>query len=131
MPVEVEIFDARDLRAQVASCACRNGFAELNSKRRTNRRRAYRVEVYLLRNGKRDALLGSGDFHSKNSARSDEDRVAAIAGSAARWIDPKDVQAFVTLRNLYGTPASSRALRASSSSRRTILSSMNSRLHLS
>src|SRR4029453_7125548 len=26
------------------------------------------------------------------------------------WIDPKDVQAFVTLRNLYGTPASNRRI---------------------
>jgi uncharacterized protein YfaS (alpha-2-macroglobulin family) len=113
LPVEVEIFDARALRAQVRPLRLpAMGFAESNFQT-TNESPtgAYRVEVYLLRNGKRDALLGSGDFHVEEFLP-DRMKIESRLSQEARrgWIDPKEVQAFVTLRNLYGTPASNRRI---------------------
>ena len=65
----------------------------------------------MLRNGKRDALLGSGDFHVKEFLPDRMKIESHLSQEAPRgWIDPKDVQAFVTLRNLYGTPASNRRI---------------------
>jgi len=113
LPVEVEIFDARDLRAQVRQLRLpAMGFAELNFQTANESPTgAYRIEVYLMRNGKRDALLGSGDFHVEEflpDRMKIESRLSQELSHG--WIDPKDVQAFVTLRNLYGTPASSRRI---------------------
>jgi hypothetical protein len=113
MPVEVEIFDARDLRAQVRQLRLpAMGFAELNFQTANESPTgAYRIEVYLLRNGKKDALLGSGDFHVEEFLPDRMKIESRLSQEAPRgWIDPKDVQAFVTLRNLYGTPASNRRI---------------------
>ena len=113
LPVEVEIFDARDLRAQVRQLRLpAMGFAELNFQTANESPTgAYRIEVYLLRNGKRDALLGSGDFHVEEFLPDRMKIESRLSQEAPRgWIDPKEVQAFVTLRNLYGTPASNRRI---------------------
>ncbi|MBA3650983.1 MAG: hypothetical protein H0W66_05770, partial [Chthoniobacterales bacterium] len=113
MPVEVEVFDARDARAQVRQLALpAKGFAELNFQTANESPTgAYRVEVYLVRNGKRDALLGSGDFHVEEFLPDRMKIESHLSQEPGRgWIDPKDVQAFVTLRNLYGTPASARRI---------------------
>ncbi|HXA09509.1 MAG TPA: alpha-2-macroglobulin, partial [Chthoniobacterales bacterium] len=113
MPVDVEIFDARDLRAQVRQLRLpAMGFAELNFQTANESPTgAYRIEVYLLRNGKKDALLGSGDFHVEEFLPDRMKIESRLSQEAPRgWIDPKDVQAFVTLRNLYGTPASNRRI---------------------
>ena len=113
MPVEVEISDARDLRAQVRQLRLpAMGFAELNFQTANESPTGvYRIEVYLLRNGKRDALLGSGDFHVEEFLPDRMKIESRLSQEAPRgWIDPKDVQAFVVLRNLYGTPASNRRI---------------------
>lgn len=113
MPVEVEVFDARNARAQVRQLRLpAEGFAELSFQTANESPTgAYRVEVYLVRDGKRDALLGSRDFHVEEflpDRMKIESRLSQEAGRG--WIDPKDVQAFVTLRNLYGTPATGRRI---------------------
>ncbi|MBA3962859.1 MAG: alpha-2-macroglobulin [Chthoniobacterales bacterium] len=111
MPVEVEVFDARDARAQVRQLRLpAKGFAELNFQTANESPTgAYRVEVYLVRNGKRDALLGNGEFHVEEFLPDRMKIESHLSKEPAHgWIDPKDVQAFVTLRNLYGTPASAR-----------------------
>jgi uncharacterized protein YfaS (alpha-2-macroglobulin family) len=113
MPVEVEIFDARDLQAQVRQVLLpAMGFAELSFQTANESPTgAYRIEVHLLRNGKKDALLGSGDFHVEEFLPDRMKIESRLSQEAPRgWIDPKDVQAFVVLRNLYGTPASNRRI---------------------
>ena len=113
MPLEVEIFDARDLQVQVRQLLLpAMGFAELNFQTANESPTgAYRVEVHLLRNGKKDALLGSGDFHVEEFLPDRMKIESRLSQEAPRgWIDPKDVQAFVVLRNLYGTPASNRRI---------------------
>ncbi len=113
LPVEVQVFDARMSRAQVRQLALpAKGFAELNFQTANESPTgAYRVEVYLVRNGKRDALLGSGDFHVEEFLPDRMKIESHLSQEPGRgWIDPKEVQAYVTLRNLYGTPASARRI---------------------
>ena len=113
MPVEVEVSDARGLRAQVRQLRLpAMGFAELNfPTANESPTGVYRIEVYLLRNGKRDLLLGSGDFHVEEFLPDRMKIESRLSQETPRgWIDPKDVQAFVVLRNLYGTPASNRRI---------------------
>ncbi len=113
LPVEVEIFDARNARAQVRQVRLPAvGFAELSYQTATESPTgSYRVEVYLLRDGKRDALLGAGNFHVEEFLPDRMKIESRLSQETPRgWIDPKDVQAFVTLRNLYGTPASARRI---------------------
>ncbi len=71
----------------------------------------YQVHLYLVRDGKRGSLLGQADFHVKEFLP-DRMKIETHLSKedVAGWIDPKDVQAFVTLRNLYGTPASERRI---------------------
>ena len=113
LPVEVEIFDARDLQAQVRQLLLPPmGFAELNFQTANESPTgAYRVEVHLLRSGKKDALLGSGDFHVEEFLPDRMKIESHLSQEAPHgWIDPKDVKAAVVLRNLYGTPASNRRI---------------------
>jgi uncharacterized protein YfaS (alpha-2-macroglobulin family) len=112
LPVEVEVFDARSPGAVRQLRLPAMGFAELNFQTANESPTgAYRIEVYLLRNGKHDTLLGSSDFHVEEFLPDRMKIESRLSQEAARgWIDPKDVQALVTLRNLYGTPASNRRI---------------------
>ena len=113
MPIEVEVLDARDLRAQVRQFALpARGFAELTFQTATESPTgAYHLNAYLVRNGKRDTLLGSADFHVEEFLPDRMKIESRLSPATTRgWVDPKDVKAFVTLRNLYGTPATNRRI---------------------
>ncbi len=113
LPLEVEVTDARGTKAQVRKLAVpAMGFAELNFQ--TNYESPtgqYHIQLYVVRDGKRGTLLGQADFHVKEflpDRMKIETRLSKE--NVAGWIDPKDVHAFVALRNLYGTPASERRI---------------------
>ncbi|MEP6822257.1 MAG: MG2 domain-containing protein, partial [Chthoniobacterales bacterium] len=113
LPLEIEVTDARGTKAQVRKLAVpAMGLAELSFQ--TNYESPtgeYQVQLYVVRDGKRGTLLGQTDFHVKEflpDRMKIETRLSKE--SVAGWIDPKDVHALVTLRNLYGTPASERRI---------------------
>lgn len=113
LPLEVEVIDARGTRAQVQKIALpAMGFAESNFPTSYESPTGeYQIQLYLVRDGKRGTLLGQTEFHVKEFL---PDRMKITTElskqSAAGWIDPTDVRAQVTLRNLYGTPASDRRI---------------------
>ena len=113
LPLEAEILDARGLSAQVRKLTLPAlGFAELNFQTAYQSPTGeYQIHLYLVRDGKRGTLLGQASFHVKEflpDRMKIETRLSQ--GTDAGWIDPKEVQAFVRLQNLYGTPASERRI---------------------
>ena len=113
LPLEVEVIDARGTKAQVRKVAVpAMGFVELSFP--TNYQSPtgeYQIQLYVVREGKRGTLLGQADFHVKEFLP-DRMKIETHLSkeSASGWIDPKDVHALVTLRNLYGTPANARRI---------------------
>ncbi len=113
LPLEAEIVDARGLSAQVRKLTLPvMGFAEMNFQTAyESPTGAYQIHLYLVRDGKRGTLLGQASFHVKEflpDRMKIETRLSK--GTSVGWIDPKEVQAFVRLQNLYGTPASDRRI---------------------
>ncbi len=113
LPLEIEVMDARGLRAQLRKVALPSaGFDELNFQTAYESPTGeYRINLYLVHNGWRDLLLGHASFQVKEFLP-DRMRITSELSKkiAHGWIDPKDVRALVTLRNLYGTPATQRRL---------------------
>ncbi|MEA3211924.1 MAG: alpha-2-macroglobulin [Chthoniobacter sp.] len=115
LPVETEIIDARGTSVQVRKLALpAMGFAE------TSYQTAYEsptgeywIKVYLVRDGKRGLLLGETPVIVKEflpDRMKIESRLSKDAKTG--WATPDDVRAAITLRNLYGTPATSRRIKA-------------------
>ncbi|MDD5349948.1 MAG: alpha-2-macroglobulin [Chthoniobacteraceae bacterium] len=117
LPLETEVRDARGLPVQVQKIALpASGFAELSYQSAYESPSGdYALNIYLVRDGKRSRLLGSAHALVKEFLP-DRMKIASsllqsekpLDASAAGWIDPKAVQSAVTLRNLYGTPATDR-----------------------
>jgi hypothetical protein len=111
LPIETEVKDARGLSAQVKKMALpAGGMAEFSYQTAYESPTGdYTFNVYLVRKGRRDALLGSTGALVKEFL---PDRLKINSHlsvtSPGGWISPKEVKAFVSLRNLYGTPASNR-----------------------
>jgi alpha-2-macroglobulin len=113
LPLEIEVIDARGLRAQLRKVALPSaGFDELNFQTAYESPTGeYRINLYLLHNGWRDLLLGNAIFQVKEFLPDRMRITSELSKQTARgWIDSKDVRALVTLRNLYGTPATQRRL---------------------
>lgn len=113
LPVETEVVDARGLGVQVKKIALpAGGLAEFSYQTAYESPTGdYTINVYLLHNGKRETLLGSTEALVKEflpDRMKIDSRLSKT--SAGGWIDPKKVQASVTLRNLYGTPATNRRI---------------------
>ncbi|HMJ05814.1 MAG TPA: alpha-2-macroglobulin [Chthoniobacterales bacterium] len=113
LPLEVEVIDARGVKAQVRKLAVpAMGFAELSFQTANESPTGeYQIHLYLVRDGKRGTLLGETDFHVKEFLP-DRMKIETHLSkeSVGGWIDPKDVHAEVALRNLYGTPATDRRI---------------------
>jgi uncharacterized protein YfaS (alpha-2-macroglobulin family) len=113
LPLEAEIIDARGVKAQVRKLAVPPGnFAEMSFQTANESPTGqYQAQLYLLRDGKRGTLLGRAEFHVKEFLPDRMKIETRLSKSpSAGWIDPADVHAFVTLQNLYGTPASDRRI---------------------
>lgn len=113
LPLEAEIIDARGTKAQVRKLAVPAlGFAEMNFQTANESPTGeYQIRLYVVRDGKRGTLLGRAEFYVKEFLP-DRMKIEAQLSkpNAAGWIDPTDVHALVTLRNLYGTPATDRRI---------------------
>jgi len=111
LPIETEVVDARDLKVQTKKITLpENGFAELSyltaSESPTG---TYAINVYLVKNNKRETFLGSTTASVKEFLPDRMKIETRLSKAAPRgWISPKEVHASVALANLYGTPASDR-----------------------
>ena len=115
LPIEVEVVDAREASVQVRKLALPAiGFAE------TSYRTAYEsptgvysINVFLVREGKRGTLLGSTSVHVKEFLPDRMKIESRLSKEAKRgWVTPDEIKAELTLRNLYGTPATARRVKA-------------------
>ena len=111
--METEVVDARGTSVQVKKIALpQGGVAEFGYQTAYESPTGdYTFNVYLVRNGKRGTLIGSTGALVKEFLP-DRMKIDSQLSSAAGqgWILPKDVHATVTLRNLYGTPATNRRI---------------------
>ena len=113
LPVETEVVDARGTAVQVKKTALPpGGLTEFTYQTAYESPTGdYSINVYLLHNGKRDILLGSTTALVKEFLPDRMKIDSRLSKTDVRgWIDPGDVKAFVTLRNLYGTAATDRRI---------------------
>jgi uncharacterized protein YfaS (alpha-2-macroglobulin family) len=111
LPIETEVLDARDLRVQTKKLTLpETGFTELSYQTANESPTGlYTVNVYLIKDNKRSSLLGSATAQVKEFLPDRMKIETRLSKGAPRgWINPKEMQAFVALANLYGTPATDR-----------------------
>jgi alpha-2-macroglobulin len=115
LPIETEITDPRGNSAQVRKLALPPmGYVETSYQTAyESPSGSYTISVYLVRNGKRDTLLGETSVNVKEFLP-DRMKIESQLSKDAKsgWVTPDDVRAAVTLRNLYGTPATARRIKA-------------------
>jgi uncharacterized repeat protein (TIGR01451 family) len=115
LPIEVEVTDPEDDSVQIRKLALpAMGFAETSYQTAYGSRSgSYTISAYIVRHGKRDLLLGEASVIVKEflpDRMKIESRLSTE--TKAGWISPADVSAAITLRNLYGTPATGRRIKS-------------------
>src|SRR5438094_989982 len=111
LPVETEVLDARDLRVQTKKLTLpETGFTEVSYQTANESPTGlYTFNVYLIKDNKRSSLLGSATAQVKEFLPDRMKIETRLSKGAPRgWIHPKEMQGFVALANLYGTPATDR-----------------------
>ncbi len=113
LPIEVQVTDSRGKAAEVTRRALtRDAFSTLDfTTQYESPAGRYLFDVFLVKNGYRDIRLGGTTFTVREFQ---PDRmkleVALSKTSPGGWITPDEVKAHLTLRNLYGTPATNRRI---------------------
>jgi len=113
LPVEMEILDARNAKAEVSRLNLpAGGLGEFTFQTTYSSPTGdYSINLYLVKDGKRGDLLGSTDAVVKEFLPDRMKIEAHLSKPLAKgWITPDDATAQVALRNLYGTPASKRRI---------------------
>ncbi len=116
LPIETEVRDASGTVVQVKKMALpEGGFAEFRYQTAYESPSGYyQLSVYLIRDGKREKLLGDTSALVKeflpdrmkiDSSLLQEEKAI---DHASAWVDAKELSSAVSLRNLYGTPATGR-----------------------
>jgi len=111
LPVETEVLDARDLRVQTKKLTLpETGFTEVSYQTANESPTGlYTFNVYLIKDNRRSSLIGSATAQVKEFLPDRMKIETRLSKGAPRgWIHPKEMQAFVALANLYGTPATDR-----------------------
>ena len=111
LPIETEVLDARDLRVQTKKLTLpETGFTELSYQTANESPTGlYTFNVYLIKDNRRSSLLGSATAQVKEFLPDRMKIETRLSKGAPRgWIHPKEMQGFVALANLYGTPATDR-----------------------
>ena len=115
LPLEMEVVDARDKAVLVKRIAIpADGFGEFEyATMPASPTGFYTINLYLVRDRERAGLLASTSLQVKEFLP-DRMKIAAQLNksSAGGWISPDDVKAFVSLQNLYGSPAAGRRVTA-------------------
>ncbi|XHR28100.1 MAG: alpha-2-macroglobulin [Chthoniobacteraceae bacterium] len=118
LPIETEVRDASGSVVQVKKMALpEGGLAEFSYQTAYESPSGdYQLSVYLVRDGKRGKLLGDTSALVKEFL---PDRMkidsgllqeGKAIGNSVGWVDAKAISASVSLRNLYGTPATGRRI---------------------
>lgn len=116
IPLEAVITDARGLevrRTRIRLSA--QGFEELSyATQETSPTGTWTVSLYIVKDNRANALLGTVDVKIKEFQ---PDRMAMTAHLSAEsvngWVSPDGLSARISLKNLFGTPASGRRVTAS------------------
>ena len=115
LPVETEVIDARGTSVQVRKLALpAMGFAETSYQTAyESPTGSYSISVYLVHEGKRGTLLGETAVTVKEFLP-DRMKIESHLSKETKsgWVAPNDLHAAITLRNLYGTPATDRRIKA-------------------
>ncbi len=111
LPIETEVMDSRDLRAQSKKIALpAGGFGEFSyTTANDSPTGLYTFNLYLVKNGKRQTLLGSTTATVKEFLPDRMKIETRLSKEQTHgWITPNDTKALIVLANLYGTPATDR-----------------------
>jgi uncharacterized protein YfaS (alpha-2-macroglobulin family) len=111
LPIETEVLDARGHTVQTKKINLPDtAFAELSYQTANESPTGlYAFNVYLTKNSKRDALLGSATANVKEFLPDRLRIQTRLSQQPGRgWINPNSMAASITLANLYGTPATDR-----------------------
>ncbi|HEY4284195.1 MAG TPA: MG2 domain-containing protein [Chthoniobacterales bacterium] len=113
LPIETEVLDARGHSVQTKKISLPDtAFAELSYQTANESPTGlYVFNVYLTKNSKRDALLGSATANVKEflpDRLKIQTRLSQPSGRG--WINPNSMTASIDLANLYGTPATDRRI---------------------
>ena len=118
IPLETEVVDAREQSTQVEPVTLpASGFMEWTyDTTHDSPTGGYTLNVYLRRNGQRATLLGSSNVQVKEFL---PDRLkldvalSKTSGPGGRgWVTPDDLHGSAVLKNLYGTSAENRLVKA-------------------
>ncbi|MFC5473987.1 MG2 domain-containing protein [Paraherbaspirillum soli] len=115
LPLEAEVLDARGLtvkREKIKLPA--GGFSELSYTTQDSAPTGtYNVNLYLVRDGKAGAQVGSTSVKVQEF-QPDRIKVSArfSAPASEGWLNPKDLSLAVNAQNLFGTPAENRRVTA-------------------
>ena len=113
LPLETEIVDARNTKVQVRRINLpAGGFGEFTYRTAYESPTGeYGINIYMVKDGKRGDQLGSTTALVKEFLPDRMKIEAHLSKEAPKgWITPDEVTAQVTLRNLYGTPATKRRI---------------------
>jgi len=113
LPLETEVLDARGRAVQTRKINLPDSaFTELTYQTANESPTGlYQFNVFLIKNSKRDTLLGSTTANVKEFLPDRMKIDARLSQAVPRgWMNPKDVRALVSLANLYGTPATDRRI---------------------
>ncbi|MBI5624103.1 MAG: alpha-2-macroglobulin family protein [Elusimicrobia bacterium] len=115
VPLEATVTDSRGLEVHRQKMVLSGlGFEELRyATEETSPTGAWTVSVYVVKDGRRAALLGSTTLRIEEFLP-DRLRIATRLSKERvdGWVTPKDLKATVFLKNLFGTPASGRRVKA-------------------
>ncbi|CAN5358644.1 hypothetical protein BH09VER1_BH09VER1_29090 [soil metagenome] len=117
LPIELEVRDAKGQAILVQRTTVpAGGFGELEIPTTiASPSGIYNIDLYLVRSGTRDLLLGSTQAWVKEFLP-DRMKITSQLSSGTSgegWISPDAVQAKISLQNLYGTPATDRRIKGS------------------
>ncbi|PYK29587.1 MAG: alpha-2-macroglobulin [Verrucomicrobia bacterium] len=113
LPLEAEVIDARGHSVQTRKInlpdSAFTDFTYQTANESTTG--LYTFNVYLVRNSKRSTLLGGTTAQVKEFLPDRMKIDSRLSQESKRgWIQPKQIQATVSLANLYGTPATERRI---------------------
>lgn len=115
LPIELAVLDPRGLEVRRSKIALSPAaFESIDVPTQENGLTgSYQVHAYIVKDGRRGALLGSTAVRVEEFLP-DRLRIDARFPSAREkgWVDPKGLKALVSLRNLFGAPAEARKVTA-------------------
>jgi len=112
LPLEIEVTDARGKPALKQRLALtREAFSTLDfATQYESPAGRYNFDVYLVKNGYRDIRLGGTSFTVKEFQPDRMKLETKLSASGKGWVAPGDLHAVLSLKNLYGMPASDRRI---------------------